>query len=243
MNGGDGRLNKQLAEEALRTKIENDDESGGSGADETGGMIDGTSQGSRPASRPGSVSGKSSAGFEISDHVAREAAIAFSHVDSDRSGVIDTHELMAALIHLGYPGVSLKMARQIIAKYNFDETVYHGGSLTVHDGSPPARETMSRAEFIAFVADSDVFLAKIEAQEKDKDQHMCGLGPGHAVGLNHWCKRLVPLFYLVATFLMLIVAHAFTSHKMGEHSVRAEMAVSGRAVLPTTPSASAMLRK
>ena len=134
----------------------------------------------------------------------------------------------------------------IISKYNFDgfEGMATGGSSGVaRSSSPLQRDSMSRPEFIAFVADSDVFREKLEAlKEEDLVKSVCGMGPGHAAGINHWCKRLVPLCYLVVTLVMLFVAHVFTSHKMGENSVAAELALAGREVAPRAP-APAMLRR
>jgi hypothetical protein len=237
-------VDKQLAEEGLRAKRVEDERAGkvagGLPADETG---------SCGGSRPGSVSGRSDAGDAgISDDLLHAASIAYNTVDTDRSGVIDVHELMAALIHVGYKGVSVKMAQNIISEYNFDG--FEGTSVAGSAGggargsSPLQRETMSRSEFIAFVADSDVFRAKIDAAKKEQEGHtVCGMGPAHAAGINYWCKRIVPLTYLGATLLMLFVAHVFTAHKRGENSVAAELALAGREVAPAAPSASAMLRR
>ena len=202
-------VDKQVAEEGLRSI--------------RGGFSDTDKADGRSGS--GSEKSGSSESF-ISDKLLHVAVDAYNNVDSDRSGVIDVHELMAAMIHLDYPGVTVKLAQETIANYNFDRVDKEGG------------ERMSRAEFIAFVADSKEFQTRIETmQEKESESILCGMDASHAGGINRWSKRVVPLAYLAATVVMLFVAGVFSAHKRGEHSVRAEMALAGREVAPNSPSA------
>lgn len=118
-----------------------------------------------------------------------KAMQAFSIIDSNGDGEIEAEEMLRAMIIMGRPDSQLENAEAILRAYDFDGNT----------------QTLTRPEFIRWVATDDTVTAEQLDSIISSDSRLCALGAHHAVAIDYWTCRLLPMSFWVATLSMLII--------------------------------------